>query len=64
VLEARILALSVLSDNAEVDIIVAGLVARDILDKDNGSVDIKLLSHSYVERLVAGSFNRCVQDSL
>lgn len=35
VLEARVFTLGVLTDDAEVDVLVAGLVAGDVLDEDN-----------------------------
>lgn len=63
VLEARVLALGVLTDDAEVDILVAGLVAGDVLDQDNGGVDVELLAESDVERLVTGALDGGVQDT-
>lgn len=64
VLKARVLSLSVLTDDAQVDIVVAGLVARDVLDEDNRGVDVKLLSERNVERLVAGALDGRVEDTL
>lgn len=64
VLEARVLALGVLTDNAKVDVLVAGLVAGDVLNQDNGGVDVELLTEGDVERLVAGALDRSVQDTL
>lgn len=52
-LEARVFTLGVLADNAEIDILVSGLVSGNVLNKDNGSVDIELLAQSDVEGLVA-----------
>ncbi len=43
VLEARVFSLGVFSDDAEIYVVVSSLVARDILNKDNRRVDIKLL---------------------
>jgi len=60
VLQARVFSLGVLTDDAEVDILVAGLVTWDVLDEDNGRIDIEFLSHGNVERLVAGSLDGCV----
>jgi len=64
VLETRVLTLGVLSDDAQVDVLVAGLVAGDVLDQANGSIDVKLLSHGDVETLVAGSADGGVKDTL
>lgn len=64
VLQTRVLALGVLTDNADVDVLVARLVAGDILDKHDGSVDIELLAESDVERLVAGALDGRVEDTL
>ena len=64
VLETRVLTLGVLSDDAQVDVLVAGLVAGDVLDQADGSIDVKLLSHGDVETLVAGSADGGVKDTL
>lgn len=64
VLEAGVLALSVLTDDAQVDVLVAGLVAGDVLDQGDGGVDVELLAHGDVERLVAGAADGGVQDTL
>jgi len=64
VLEARVLALGVLTDDAEVDVLVAGLVAGDVLDQDNGGVDVEFLAEGDVERLVAGALDGSVKDTL
>jgi hypothetical protein len=64
VLETRVLTLGVLSDDAQVDVLVAGLVAGDVLDQADGSIDVKLLSHCDVEALVAGSADGGVKDTL
>lgn len=64
VLETRVLTLSVLSDDAQVDVLVAGLVAGDVLDQADAGVDVELLSHGDVETLVAGSADGSVQDTL
>lgn len=61
--EARIFALSVLTDDAQINVIVAGLVAWDILDENNGGVDVQLLPESNVERLMSGTLNRCMQNT-
>lgn len=49
VLETRVLALGVLTDNAHVDVLVARLVARHVLDERDGGVDVELLAHGNVE---------------
>jgi hypothetical protein len=64
VLEARVLALGVLTDDAEVDVLVARLVAGDVLDQDDGGVDVELLAESDVEGTVAGSLDGRVEDTL
>lgn len=64
VLEARVLTLGVLSDDAQVDVLVAGLVAGDVLNQADAGVDVELLSHGDVEALVAGSADGGVQDTL
>src|SRR6266480_762028 len=48
-LEAGIFAFGVLADNTEVNILVSGFVAGDVLDKDDGGVNVELLSQSNVE---------------
>lgn len=64
VLEARVLTLGVLTDDCEIDTLVAGLVAGDVLDEGDGGVDVELLAHGDVEGLVAGALNGSVQDTL
>lgn len=64
VLEARVLTLGVLSDDAQVDVLVAGLIAGNVLDEGDGGVDVELLSHGDVEALVAGSADGGVKDTL
>ena len=64
VLETRVLALCVLTDDAEVDVLVAGLVAGDVLEKDDRGVDVELLAKSDVEGAVAGALDGGVQDTL
>ena len=63
-LEPRVLALSILSNDAEIHVLMSCLVSRDILDQHDRSVDIQLLSQRNVERLVTGALDRCVQDTL
>lgn len=64
VLEARVLTLGVLTDDAQVDVLVAGLVAGDVLDQGDGGVDVELLTHGDVEGLVAGAAYGGVEDTL
>jgi hypothetical protein len=64
VLKARVLALGVLTDDAEVDVLVARLVAGDVLEEDNGGVDVELLAESDVEGAVAGALDGRVEDTL
>lgn len=64
VLQAGVLSLGVLTDDAEVDIVVSRLVARDVLDQNDRGVDVELLAQSNVERLVTGTLDRGVQNTL
>jgi hypothetical protein len=64
VLETRVLALGVLTDDAEVDVLVARLVTGDVLEEDNGGVDVEFLTKGDVEGAVAGALNGSVQDTL
>lgn len=64
VLQARVLALGVLTDDAHVDTLVAGLVAGDVLDQRDGCVDVELLAHGDVEGLVTAALERRVEDTL
>ncbi len=64
VLKAGVLSLGVLTDDGEINILVAGLVTWDVLDQDNGGVDVELLTESDVEGLVAGALDWGVQDAL
>ena len=64
VLETRVFTLGVLTDDAEVDVLVACLVTRDVLEEDDGSVDVELLTEGNVEGTVAGSLDGGVQDTL
>lgn len=63
VLQTRVLALGVLTDDAHVDALVAGLVAGHVLDQRDGCVDVELLAHGDVERLVAAALEGRVQDA-
>jgi hypothetical protein len=64
VLETRVLSLGVLADDAEVDVLVARFVARDVLEEDDGGVDVELLTERDVEGAVAGSLDGSVEDTL
>lgn len=64
VLKAGVLALGVLTDDGEVDVLVAGLVAGDVLDQDDRGVDVELLTEGDVEGLVAGAVDGGVEDAL
>lgn len=64
VLETRVLTLGVLTDDAHVDVLVAGLVAGNVLDQADAGVDVELLTHGDVEALVAGAADGGVQDTL
>lgn len=62
-LEARVLSLSVLTDDGKVDIAVTGGESGNGLAQDEGSVDVELLAHGDVPRGVAGSLDRGVEDT-
>jgi hypothetical protein len=64
VLETGVLALGVLTNDAEVDVLVARLVARDVLEEDDGGVDVELLAEGDVEGAVAGALDGRVKDTL
>ena len=64
VLKARVFAFCVLTDNAEINVVVARLVAWNVLDENDGSVNIELLSQCDVEGLVTGSLNWRVKNTL
>lgn len=64
VLQAGVLTLGVLTDDAQVDVLVARLVAGDVLDQRDAGVDVELLAHGDVEALVAGAADGRVEDTL
>jgi hypothetical protein len=63
VLEAGVLSLRVLTDDAHVNVGVAGLVSRHVLDHHNRGVDVQLLPQGNVPRLVAGALHGGVQNA-
>jgi hypothetical protein len=64
VLQTGVLTLGVLTDDAHVDILVAGVVAGDVLDQGDRGVDVELLAEGDVERLVARALDGGVKDTL
>lgn len=64
VLQTGVLTLGVLTDNAKVDVLVAGVVTGDVLDQRDRGIDIQLLTKGNVERLVARALDGSVQDTL
>lgn len=62
-LEARVFTLGVLTNDTEVDILVAGLVTRNVLDENNGCVDVELLTKGDIERLMTRALNWGVEDT-
>jgi hypothetical protein len=64
VLKTGVFTLGVLTDDAKVDVLVAGLVTWDVLDEDDGSVDVELLAEGDVEGLVTGTLDWGVKDTL
>lgn len=63
-LQTRVLSLSILTDDAEVNVVMSRLVAGNVLDQNDRGVDVELLAQGNVERLVAGTLDRSVQDTL
>lgn len=64
VLETGVLSLGVLTDDAEVDILVASLITGDVLNQGDGGVDVELLTQGDVEGLVARALDGGVKDTL
>ena len=64
VLKARVLTLGVLTDDTEVDILVASVVTGDVLDQGDRGVDVQLLTQGDVEGLVARPLDGGVEDTL
>jgi len=62
-LKTGVLSLGVLTDDAEVDILVARLEAGNVLDQHDRCVDIELLTQSDVEGRVAGALDRGVENT-
>jgi hypothetical protein len=60
VLETRVFTFCVFTDDAEVDVLVAGLVAGNVLDEDDVGVNVELLTKSDIERDVTGACDWCV----
>jgi hypothetical protein len=63
VLETRVLSLGVLTNDAHVNVGVAGGVSGHVLNHDDGRIDVELLTESYVEGLVSGTLDGGVEDS-
>jgi len=64
VLETGVFTLGVLTDDAEIDVLVAGLETRNVLDQCDRGVDVEFLTHGDVETLVAGAADGSVEDAL
>ena len=64
VLQTGVLTLGVLTDDAQVDILVASLVSGDVLDQGDRGVDIQFLTEGDVEGLVTGALHRGVENTL
>lgn len=62
-LEARILALSVFTDDGKVDVGMAGGEAGKRLAEDNGGVNVELLAHGDVPRYMAGGSDGREEDA-
>lgn len=63
-LETGVFSLGVLTDNAQIDVLMPCLIAGDVLDQDDRGVDVELLSEGDIEGLVAGSCDGRVEDTL
>ena len=61
VLQARVLALCVLANDGQVDVVMARLVAGDVLDQHDRCIDVKFLTESNVEGRVSGPVDGSVQ---
>lgn len=64
VLESRVLALGVLTDDGEIDIGVAGREARERFAVNDGGVDIERLTHRYVPTVVRICLKGGVENTL
>ena len=49
-LEARVFTFGILADDGKVDILVAAIEARQVLDERNRRVNIQVLSHGHIKR--------------
>ena len=63
-LKTRVLALGVLTDDAKVNVLVACLIAGDILEEDDRGIDVEFLTEGDVEGAVAGALDGGVEDTL
>ena len=63
VLKARVFTLRVLTDDGEVDVVVAGGEARKRLAKNDGRVNVKLLPHGDVPGDVSALGDRGEEDT-
>lgn len=63
VLQARVFTLSVLTDEAEIDTGMSGGVAWDVLDENDGGVNVQLLTEGDVEGLMTSALNWGVEDT-
>ena len=48
-LKTAVFAFGVFTDDAEIDVFMAGFVARDVFDEDDGGVDVEFLAEGNVE---------------
>ena len=63
-LETRVLSLGVLTDDGKVDILVTGRVAGKRLADNERSVNVELLAHGDVPRVVRSSLDRSEENTL
>lgn len=54
VFQTRVLSLRILSNNSKIDVVMASREARQGLAQHNRGVDVELLSHGDVPRVVTG----------
>jgi hypothetical protein len=64
VLKTGVFSLGVLTNDAEIDILVASLVTGNVLDQRDRGVDVQLLTKGDVERLVTRTLDGSVENTL
>lgn len=62
-LETTVLTFRVLTDDAEINVLVACLVTGNVLEKDNVGVNVEFLTEGNVERDMTRARYGCVEDT-